>query len=253
MQRAFSLVELSIVLVILGLLAGGILAGQSLIRAAELRSVVGDYQRYAAAVGSFRDKYLSIPGDMTNATSFWGSMTNCAAASPSGSGTQTCNGNGSGFLNAASSASQTGETFGFWKHLANAGLVEGNYTGIAGTYSGADGDIGINTPASRLATAGWMVTYRNMTGNGNFYDGNFGNTFQFGTDIGAGTLFGAALKPEETWNIDTKLDDGKPGRGNMLAIQYAGCAGAASSTDYDTNYALATKSIECAFLIKNAF
>ena len=72
-RSAFSLVELSIVLVILGLLTGGILSGQSLIRAAELRSVTTEYSRYTAATYSFRDKYFALPGDMSNAESFWGS------------------------------------------------------------------------------------------------------------------------------------------------------------------------------------
>src|SRR5438552_4058186 len=71
-RQAFSLVELSIVLVILGLLVGGILSGQSLIRAAELRSVTTEFSRYLAAVQSFKDKYFALPGDMANATAFWG-------------------------------------------------------------------------------------------------------------------------------------------------------------------------------------
>ncbi len=56
--NAFSLVELSIVLVILGLLVGGVLSGQSLIRAAELRSITEDYARYVTATHTFKDKYL---------------------------------------------------------------------------------------------------------------------------------------------------------------------------------------------------
>ena len=72
--QGFSLVELSIVLVILGLLTGGILAGQSLIRASELRAATAEYQRYATSIQSFRDKYMALPGDMTNATRFWGSV-----------------------------------------------------------------------------------------------------------------------------------------------------------------------------------
>ncbi|MFZ4540565.1 MAG: pilus assembly FimT family protein [Rickettsiales bacterium] len=71
-QRAFSLVELSIVLVILGLLVGGILSGQALIRASELRAVVTEYNRHAVDTKTFRDKYFALPGDMANATSFWG-------------------------------------------------------------------------------------------------------------------------------------------------------------------------------------
>jgi prepilin-type N-terminal cleavage/methylation domain-containing protein len=66
-QTAFSLVELSIVLVILGLLVGGVLSGQALIRASEMRSITAQANQYRAAIYSFRDKYFAIPGDMANA------------------------------------------------------------------------------------------------------------------------------------------------------------------------------------------
>ena len=90
MQRAFSLVELSIVLVILGLLTGGILAGQSLIRAAELRSVTNEFQRYIVATQSFRDKYFAAPGDITDAHRFWTSAGgNGANAACQGAATST--------------------------------------------------------------------------------------------------------------------------------------------------------------------
>ncbi|MBY6117485.1 prepilin-type N-terminal cleavage/methylation domain-containing protein [Mameliella alba] len=72
-RSGFSLVELSIVLVILGLLIGGVLTGQNLIRAAELRSVMTEFKTYQTAVMTFRDKYFALPRDMTNATDFfWG-------------------------------------------------------------------------------------------------------------------------------------------------------------------------------------
>ena len=63
-QRGFTLVELSIVLVILGLLVGGVLSGQSLIRAAELRAVSTEHSKFVTAMNSFRDKYFAAPGDM---------------------------------------------------------------------------------------------------------------------------------------------------------------------------------------------
>ena len=91
----FSLVELSIVLVILGLLVGGVLTGQSLIRAAELRSVTTEYGKYSTAIRAFKDKYFALPGDMTNAIAFWGPAPDCAdTATTAGTGTQTCNGDG---------------------------------------------------------------------------------------------------------------------------------------------------------------
>ena len=79
MRKGFSLVELSIVLVILGLLVGGVLSGQSLIRAAELRAATQEYQRYYTATQTFRDKYFAIPGDFNNAQAFWDSRPRAAA------------------------------------------------------------------------------------------------------------------------------------------------------------------------------
>jgi len=99
-KQGFSLVELSIVLVILGLLVGGVLSGQSLIRAAELRKYITLQDRYRTALLSFRDKYFALPGDMTNATAFWGakSATNCLnnAGAAVNTATGTCDGNGDG-------------------------------------------------------------------------------------------------------------------------------------------------------------
>lgn len=215
MRNGFSLVELSIVLVILGLLAGGILAGQSLIRASELRSSVADFQRYQAAVYGFRDKYRHLPGDINNATAFWGSAGGTGAdaacfAAQTAALSATCNGNGNGDSTVyhASALVANSERFTAWKHLANAGLIEGNYTGKTN-----DADItvydavpDVNTPRSKLGNNGWWDIMTPMATSG-FHD--------------VGTLYirmvdddFALLKAEEAWNIDIKLDDGKPGYGS---------------------------------------
>ena len=115
LKRAFSLVELSIVLVILGLLVGSVLAGQSLIRAAELRSVATEYNKYVTASRTFRDRYFGLPGVL------------------------------------------------IWKQLANAGLIEGTYSGTTATNGGYSGlttnmstiQPGWNTPKSKLPSATW--------------------------------------------------------------------------------------------------
>lgn len=103
--------ELSIVLVILGLLTGGILAGQLLIRAAELRSVTTEYNRYVTAVQSFRDKYFALPGDMNNAAAFWGAAdgstgNTAACVTTASTSTATCNGDGNGIVSPSSSSNE---------------------------------------------------------------------------------------------------------------------------------------------------
>src|SRR6202011_3322528 len=67
-EQGFTLIELSIVLVIIGLIVGGILVGQDLIKAAEVRAQISQIDKYNSAVNTFRAKFQSIPGDMAVAT-----------------------------------------------------------------------------------------------------------------------------------------------------------------------------------------
>lgn len=245
-SKGFSLVELSIVLVILGLLTGGILAGQSLIRAAELRSVSADLQRYTSAYYTFRDKYMGLPGDFNKATSFWTSLGgdgyNSTCQAFAASGTATCNGNGDGIIDTNSVA--YGERFRAWQHLANAGLIEGSYTGRDGAATQGNSTdtnfniLGTNIPRSRLNNAGFIIAYRAaVTGDSNWYDSGASNIFAL-QNVGP-----QPLKPEEAWNIDTKMDDGRPAYGAAVVTKPTGswmanCAttAVASTAEYNLSY-----------------
>ncbi len=114
-----------------------------------------EFQGFQSAVNTFRDKYFVLPGDMANATDFWDYPASTPANCPvtAGTGTETCNGNG--VIDIPAAASEYGEVFTFWQHLTNAGLLEGNYTGISGTGSSEDGELRENIPASKLSNAGW--------------------------------------------------------------------------------------------------
>lgn len=243
-KQAFSLVELSIVLVILGLLTGGILAGQSLIRAAELRSIVSDYQRFTTARQTFRDKYLAIPGDMNNATRFWSrlnSNADCATNSSAAVATPgTCDGNGDGIIREPAAASQSGEAFQFWRQLTLAGLIEGSYSGLAGSTGSADHNFGTNSPPSKISAAGWGASYTDNSSNAftTVFRRNYFNAFTIGGDSGV-WADGTFLRTEEAWNIDTKLDDGKSGLGRVQAYPVGNsCNLAANNADYSAEYAL---------------
>ena len=260
MQRAFSLVELSIVLVILGLLTGGILAGQSLIRAAELRSVSTDQQKYVAAINSFRDKYFAIPGDFRDATKFWqrqttggDCVTNSGATGPIANG--TCDGNGNGQIEFPGAASQSGESFQFWRHLATAGLIEGTYTGVAGPGATQDPTLGTNVPRSKMNNMGWNVRpLGHYAGDAaNFYC-HCTNSMDFGTKIGAaGSTIGGGLTAPEAWNIDVKTDDGKPGSGNAIVYNRHVCSTSTSATDTASDYKLDYNEPYCGFYMSNMF
>lgn len=252
LRHAFSLVELSIVLVILGLLVGGVLSGQSLIRAAELRSVSADYARFYTAAQTFRDKYFAIPGDMPNATAFWGDdNANCAdAAVPNGT-PGTCNGNGDGILTFAGAASTTGEIFQFWKQLALAGLVEATYTGIAGTGAGSHAVIGTNVPRGRLSNSAFTIVNYVTAGDPYNYAMNYGNQMTFGTANTVVDTSNPVLKPEEAWNIDTKLDDGRPATGSIIGVHWDSCSTSTSFSDFAGQYALSDPAVVCALRYRN--
>lgn len=234
-SAGFSLVELSVVLVILGLLAGGVLSGQSLIRASELRSVSTDISRYNAAILTFRDKYFALPGDMPNAVRFWGAQAGsdtvdgyvaaCGDLTAAATSKATCNGDGNGNIGESINnniSNRNYEMFRAWQHLANAGLIEGSYTGVSGTLNVRDSNVGENTPKTRLSQVGF--SYGTLLSSTDLLaDIRNSQLFIIGKEDnnavvpagGAGPTWSPFAKPDEVYSIDVKLDDGKPGTGAL--------------------------------------
>lgn len=222
-RAAFTLVELSIVLVILGLLVGGVLSGQSLIRAAELRSVATDKDRFATALYAFRDKYLALPGDMPNAFAFWGAACgtdDTAANDPE----NACNGNGNGIIRSFSNTEN--EHLLVWEHLSRAGLIEGSFDGTGTLVSGYLQISASNLPASKLSNHYWLLSSGPCEGCGVPISSGADEDNYRVLAIGALThpdytpdpyfLSGGTLTRSEAWNLDKKLDDGLAERGRVL-------------------------------------
>ncbi len=257
MQRGFSLVELSIVLVILGLLVGGILTGQSLIRASELRAVTTEHQRYRTAVYAFRDKYFKLPGDFDRATDVWGTVAVCPGDSTQPStDSKTCNGNGDGLLSSSSVVGVGNERFRFWQHLANAGLIEGTYTGVSGAGSPTNHHVrGQNVPASKMGGACWSHLHWSspLSGDLSSFDNPGGSRLFIGKDSTNGTCVQAFLKPEEAWNIDVKSDDGVPATGLTVAYFWDDCTDAATSATLSARYALNDSGAVCSLNFKGFY
>src|SRR5438046_2782342 len=121
-EAGFTLVEIAIVLVIIGLLLGGVLKGQEMITQAKIKNIINDFNGVTVAVTSYQDRYRAIPGDDQNASTRW---TTQAPAS----------GNGNGIVAGAYNANDTSGTGGapaaaaesnlFWQHLRIAGFVPG--------------------------------------------------------------------------------------------------------------------------------
>lgn len=276
-NKGFSLVELSIVLVILGLLTGGILGGQSLMRAAELRAVSTEVQQHITAVQTFRDKYFALPGDMRNAVRFWGAQAGgtadgtdatCIALDEDDPATDeaTCNGNGDGEIWRYDSMTGTAsyESFRVWQHLANAGLITGTYAGVSHTPTGPGTDPGYNLPQSKLGSnVGYnLVFWGNRDSadtevtNSRIIEGNYGHVLVFGLGDGFwyhAMGYGPVLKPEEAWNIDQKMDDGLAGGGKVMAPGTAVNGDCAETSTVGTPYKLSVDDVECGLVFKTGF
>lgn len=252
-MRGFSLIELSIVLVILGLLVGGILAGQSLIRASELRSISAEHHRHHAAVNAFRDRYFAFPGDMPNATSIWGAQHATPATCKTTASTTalTCNGDGNRRISAPPSAN---EYFRFWQHLANAGLIAGTYSGVPFATSDTSSKGGFNAPAGKISGSAWFIANSVARSNHSYwFDGDYGNYFIFGGDRADGEP-GTNLSAPDQWNIDVKLDDGFPGTGKLMALNWDYCTDATASSELaGARYLLGSNSLYCAIVFPRVF
>lgn len=124
-QSGFTLVEIAIVLVIIGLLLGGVLKGQELIENSKIKSIVNDMKAVQAGYNGYIDRYKAIPGDETNATM---NARGWNASNGAGGG----NANGTLTITAANAFTNGGEERSFWRALRASGLIAGDPLGAAG-------------------------------------------------------------------------------------------------------------------------
>ena len=118
-QSGFTLIEIAIVLVIIGLLLGGVLKGQELINTARVRALNNNVDGITAAWFSFQDRYRAFPGDYTQAS------VNLPGA--------PTDGDGNGLVGDAGGADSPSERAMIWMHLEAAGYITGGYDNAAAT------------------------------------------------------------------------------------------------------------------------
>lgn len=199
-QQGFTLVELAIVLVIIGLIVSSVLVGQDLIRSAELRATTKQYQEYQVAVNTFINKFGQIPGDVDGDQ--FGLTGDCDGGAGTGDQNGLITSNGS----ATAVTTHDGEIACFWSNLTS------SITGyIPGTFDGdepAANVIGENLPQMKLGTRGWGV-----------YGVSGVNYFTTGVVTAALNAYDTEVVfvPIDAFNIDDKIDDGQPATGNVVA------------------------------------
>src|SRR6266404_2081008 len=164
-QRGFTLVEIAIVLVIIGLLLGGILKGQEMITQAKIKNVINDFNGVTVAVTSYQDRYRAIPRDDQNAITRW---TTQAPASGNGNGIIAGLYNANDTSGTGGAPANTAESNLFWQHLRIAGFVPGLTTGTgSGTPppNAAGGMIGVESGvvgASGLGFTSTVLCFSNL-------------------------------------------------------------------------------------------
>ena len=218
-QSGFTLVELAIVLMIIGLLIGGILRGQELMENARVSSTIQQVNAYIGGTNTFLDGYGSLPGDLVTATS---RVPGCTAANNCG------NGNGNGIIgnpmnpasgvaafNTALAAALTTENAYFWKHLAAAHIISG--VNPSASVTPANHEWGASHPAAKTG-GGFIVFYARGTG-GNANDFGTGHVLRLQTSPGTETSVQGSMpiSPIKARMIDEKMDDGMPDSGDVTA------------------------------------
>ena len=202
-QSGFTLIEIAIVLVIIGLLLGGVLKGQELINSAKVKNLASDFKNIPVFIYGYQDKFKSLPGDDKAA------VTHVAA---------TTNGNGNGVIdgNWNDAASSVPETVNFWQHVRLALLAPGptvttdaayiptnTVGGIIGVQSGTA--VIANTPIKDLSAT--PVAIR-----------------------GSYIICSAGILGKFAKQLDTTMDDGNTATGSMMATPTTGYSLGAAAT-----------------------
>lgn len=256
-SKGYSLIELSVVITIIGIVAGGIFIAQSLIRSSQLNRMLSEYDTYVKALNEFQDKFLAYPGDMKNATDMWGiDPDGCAPTAYNDvPKIATCNGNGDGKIGSSTAGgilSDQEEWFRAWQQLANAGMMNWQFTGTRGAAGASDAVPLRNVPGSAVANAGWTVHYYQfpVAVGGPLWADQYSHMIDFGATTPGNRTIGPIFTPSEALAMDLKIDDGKPGTGILRAWRTSvlpGCTFNDALTQADQTYVVGGTANVCSF------
>lgn len=205
-NQGFTLIEIAIVLVIIGLLLGGILKGQELITSARVRNLISQQDGTKAAFFGFQDRFRALPGDYAQAST-------TIACTPACS-----NGNGNGQITTAAAGAPIDEFIAAWEHLSKAGFINGSYTYAAVPETPTSAPV---NPYSRYI----QLIYDNV------YDGT--------PTVRHNIKTGNQVPSEILAEVDRKIDDGSATGGGFRFSVYAGGTGGAAPVGSGTCYVAA--------------
>ena len=189
-QSGFTLIEIAIVLVIIGLLLGGVLKGQELINSARVKNLAGDFKNIPVFIYGYQDKFKALPGDDRDVATHLGADATQGASGVAGNG--TINGTWN-------STTLTDESQLFWQHVRLAGLAPGPTTGVTDyrPTNATGGAIGIQSNNASFTT----IT-KNSAGAARLMTGTY-------------VICSAGILGKFVKQLDITLDDGNTDTGSM--------------------------------------
>jgi len=221
-QKGFTLIEIAIVLVIIGLLLGGVLKGQELINTARVRALNNSVDGITAAWFSFQDRYRGFPGDYSQAN------VNLRGAPASGDGGGTVN--------------TDAERANVWVHLQAAGYITGSYDADATNTTATEYGCNVATCPDNGFGAGMLLSFGRLVRGAALADAHELNT-------------GRGIPVEVLAELDRKVDDGNPITGAMqLGAGGTNWATTLSDDCIDTTndvYDIQAPSSNCAAVFRN--
>ena len=184
-QTGFTLIELAIVLVIIGLLLGGVLRGQELINSARVKSLTREFQNIQVYIYGYQDRFRALPGDDPAAVTHLAAATQGAAALA-----------GNGLINGAwNSANVAEESYLFWEHVRLAGLAPGS------TATGTPEFEPRNSNGGRIGVQSIAAGFNTIT-----------------LMTGAYAVCSDLILGRDATQLDTTLDDGNTATGNLRVV-----------------------------------